>query len=41
MDVPDEFAEILIRLAEDRLVAALKEVPDLLVLSVMVLAVGG
>jgi hypothetical protein len=41
MDIPDEVAEISIGLAKDRLVATLKEMPDLLVLSVVILAVGG
>lgn len=41
MDVPNELAEILIRLTEDGLIAALKQVSDLLVLSVVELAVGG
>ncbi len=41
MYVSHQFAEIAIRLAENRLVAALKEVPDLFVLTIVVLAKAG
>ena len=41
MDVPDKLAEISIRLAENRFVASLKEVTDLVVLSIVILTVGG
>lgn len=41
MDLSHQFAEIAIRLAENRLVAALKEMPDLFVLAIAVLAIGG
>src|SRR5689334_12725956 len=41
MDVTDEFAEVSIRLTENRFVSALEEVTDLPVFAVVILAVGG
>ena len=41
MDVPDQFAEITIGLTEDRFVAPLKDVPDLFVFAIVILAVAG
>jgi hypothetical protein len=41
VDVSNQFAEIAIRLAEDRLVPPLKQVADLLVLSIVILTVTG
>lgn len=41
MDVSNQLAQIAIRLTENRLVPSLKEMADLLVLSVMVLAIAG
>jgi hypothetical protein len=41
VNVPHEFGEVLIALAEDRLVASLKQVADLSVLAIVILAIGG
>lgn len=41
MDVPDKLAEISIRLAENRFVASLKEVTDLVVFSIVILTIAG
>ena len=41
VDVAHQFAQIAIRLTKDRLVPALKQMADLLVLTVVILAVGG
>jgi hypothetical protein len=41
MDVSNQLSQVPIRLTENRLVAALKEVPYLFVLAVVVLAVAG
>jgi hypothetical protein len=41
VDVPNQLCQVLIGLAQDRLVTALKEVADLLVFPIMKLAVAG